>query len=88
MTGNTRSSSSVTGTWGPGANGCPPMSTQSAPAAAADSTAAIAASSWKVAPRSWNESGVRLTIAITATRRAKSKLREPIVRRGWRSSGR
>src|SRR5690606_3825264 len=79
-TGTMRSSSSASSTTGPRPNGTPPTSTQSAPSATARSEASTAASSAKVAPRSWKESGVRLTIAMTATRREKSNSRAPIRR--------
>ncbi len=66
MNGTTRSISSATDTSGPSPAFTPPTSTMSAPAATALSTAATAASNAKVAPESKKESGVRLTIAITA----------------------
>jgi hypothetical protein len=63
------------------------MSTQSAPSDTARRTAVTAASSANVRPWSWKESGVRFTIAITATRREKSNSRRPMVRRGSSNSG-
>nr|BFE71839.1 hypothetical protein GCM10020092_051400 [Actinoplanes digitatis] len=86
-TGSTRRSSSSTLTSGPGANGTPPMSIQSAPAPAAARTASTAFSRANVRPWSWNESGVRLTIAMTATRREKSKARPPMTRSALISGG-
>lgn len=58
------SSSSLTGSPYPAFT--PPISTRSAPSATALSMASYAASVAYVAPRSKNESGVRLTIAIRA----------------------
>jgi hypothetical protein len=63
------------------------MSIQSAPASAAAHTASVAFSSANVRPRSWNESGVRLTIAITVTRREKSCARPPMTRSAQISGG-
>jgi hypothetical protein len=63
------------------------MSIQSAPAPAAARTAATARSSAYVRPRSWNESGVRFTIAMTATCRAKSNVRPPMTRSALIRSG-
>src|SRR5690606_32925557 len=85
-TGSTRSISSATDTSGvSGENGRPPTSTQSAPSSTARSACSTARSSANVAPRSKKESGVRLTTAITAQRRAKSKVRAPM-RRGVRAA--
>ncbi len=64
--GTLRRSSSLASTVAPGPAFTPPMSMMSAPSVIACSTARSAASSANVAPWSKNESGVRLTIAITA----------------------
>ena len=67
MVATVRRISSATSTSAPGPAFTPPMSMISAPSSTARSTARSALSSAKVAPRSKNESGVRLTIAITTS---------------------
>lgn len=67
MVPTVRRISSITSTSSPGPAFTPPMSMISAPSVTARSTARSALSWAKVAPRSKNESGVRLTMAITAS---------------------
>src|SRR5680860_1359101 len=65
--GTMRSRSSCSDTCAPGPALTPPTSTMSAPASTCARACSTAASREKVRPRSKKESGVRLTIAITAT---------------------
>src|SRR6185369_5556980 len=86
ISGTTRSICSSKLTAGPCPNGTPPTSTISAPSRTAAIAAPRALSKANVAPWSKKESGVRLTIAITATSREKSKMRAPMRRRASKTS--
>ena len=68
MNGTTRRISSAAATSLPGLAGTPPMSTMSAPSATTWCTRSSAAVSSQVTPGRKNESGVRLTIAMTSVR--------------------